>query len=144
MKNFVVCLVLLASLFTTYSCSKKSLPPVNYPFTIIEDDLDAAKQSAQTNNKNIFLMVHADWCSNCQTFKTTVLQSQTVKTKLSAGIVTSLIDGDKTYGKPIANTYNVNSFPTFIILDNKGVELARKKGLMNEADFLNWINSYLK
>jgi thioredoxin-related protein len=144
MKKILVLNLILLCILCINSCTKKSYPKVAYPFGIIEDNLDSAKAAANTTNKNIFLMVHADWCINCQTFKTTVLQSTSIKNLLSTGIITSLIDGDKTYGKPIATSYTVKAYPTFLILNKSGTELARKVGLLTEAEFTSWVTPFLK
>jgi thioredoxin 1 len=144
MKNLLLFSLLLLSSLMYTGCSKKPYPAVSYPFGIIQDNLDSAKAAAVTQDKNIFLMVHADWCSVCNTFKTSVLQSADIKTTLTNTIVTSLIDGDKPYGKPIADKYGVNSFPTFLILDKTGVVLATKKGNITESVFKEWVKPYLK
>ncbi len=136
-------IILITCSITTNSCKKVS-PPASYPFAIVFDNLDSTKQLANARNKNIFLMVHADWCSVCNTFKSTVLQSTAVKNLLADSIVTALIDGDKTYGKPIANNYGVQGFPTFLILDKNGVLLQKKSGGISETEFSTWIKAYLK
>jgi thiol:disulfide interchange protein len=143
-KKLIVASSILVCLFALGNCGKKSLTAPTYSFSIIQDNLDSSKTVATAQNKNIFLMVHADWCSVCQTFKTTVLQSAEIKNTLSNGIVTSLIDGDKTYGKPIATQYNVGAFPTYLILDKNGVELKRRSGTVDEATFKAWVTPYLK
>jgi thioredoxin-related protein len=144
MKN-VLLFSLLALTNTLFNgCSKKPFPAVSYPFTIFQEDLAGAKTAASAQDKNIFLMIHADWCEVCNTFKTNVLQSTDIKNTLSNGIITSLIDGDKTYGKPIADTYKVTGFPTFLVLDKNGNVIIRKTGGMNESTFKAWVMPYLK
>jgi thioredoxin-related protein len=144
MKNLILSGIVILMMLVVSSCGKKAYPPVQYPFSIIEENLDSAKNLANSKNMNVFLMVHADWCTQCNIFKTTVLQSEDIKNTLANGIVTSLVDGDKDYGKPIASQYAVTGFPTFIILDKNGVVLQRKTGGMAEADFKKWVTPYLK
>lgn len=134
----VFCLVLF---FT--NCNKVK-EPTSYPFAIIHDNLDSSKNTAVARDQNIFLMVHADWCSICNNFKATVLQSTAVKDQLANSITTSLIDGDKTYGKPIATQYGVAGFPTLFILDKNGAVLAKNIGALDEAAFLAWVKPFLK
>jgi thioredoxin-related protein len=144
MKKLLSFLGVTVFLVIGFSNCKKSFPEVVYPFTIISDNMDSSKATAAQRNSNIFLMIHADWCSICNIFKTTVLQSDDIKNTLANGIVTSLVDGDKTYGKPIASQYNISGFPTFLILDKNGVELSRRKGVLTEDAFKTWVTPFLK
>ncbi len=143
MKNILILVIALLCVSTFSNC-KKPYPEVQYPFSIIQENLDSAKNQAASKNMNVFLMVHADWCSICNTFKTTVLQSEDIKNTLANGIVTAMVDGDKTPGKPVADKYNVTGFPTLLILDKNGTVLQRKTGGMLEADFKKWVTPYLK
>jgi thioredoxin 1 len=125
-------------------CNPKVNPPAGYPFYVIQDNYDTTKVIAKQQNKNIFLMVHADWCSICNQFKSSVLNDNEVKNVLENKIITSLIDGDKTYGKPYATQFGVVGFPTMFVLDADGNVLVKRKGGMDKATFLAWINNYLK
>jgi thioredoxin 1 len=142
MKKVLAASIFIISLLTM--CKLKVNPPAGYPFYVIEDNYDTTKIIANQQNKNIFLMVHADWCSVCNQFKSSVLNDTDVKSKLENKIITSLIDGDKAYGKPYASQYGVVGFPTMFILDASGNVLVKRKGGMDKATFLAWVNNYLK
>jgi thioredoxin-related protein len=144
MKKIIGLLIISISIITFINCGKKTFPAVNFPFYIVQENFDTTKTIATNQDKNIFLMFHADWCSICNTFKTSVLTSIDIKNTLQNKIITSLIDGDKTYGKPYATQFGITGYPTFLVLDKSGMELSRRVGGMDEATFKAWITPYLK
>ena len=141
--KLVVASLLILSIL---GCSKKVKEPNpgDYKVTIHMDNWNQMSTDAITKDQNMFLMLHASWCSICNTFKNEILTEESVATIVNNKIVVGLIDGDKDYGKPYMSQYNASGFPTFLILDKNGTELARKSGAFSKSDFLNWINPYLK
>ncbi len=141
--KFIVIFLMLACIF---GCSKKVKEPNpgDYKVVIQYDNWNQMKADAGIKDQNMFLMLHASWCSICNTFKNDVLTEEEVGTILNNKIVIGLIDGDKDYGKPYMTQFNAGGFPTFLILDKNGNELAKKSGAFSKPDFLSWINPYLK
>jgi thioredoxin-related protein len=130
-----------------FTACKKKVPvtPLDeYKVTVIHEDFDGALNLASTNDKNMCLMLHADWCTICKTFIRDVLTEEEVEQAIKSKIVFALIDGDKDYGKTYFNQYNAHGFPTFLILDKHGVEIARNGGGLSKSEFLTWVNAYLK
>jgi thioredoxin-related protein len=146
MKNVASIFTMIAFIFLLSSCKKKVAvtPLSDYKVTVIDENWDQTLLKAQTKDKNICLMFHASWCNICKTFIADVLTNTNVANTINNKIIVGLIDGDKTYGKPYFNQFNGDSFPTFLILDKNGQEISRRKGGMNNTEFLNWINTYLK
>ena len=138
----IVFAILLA--FTAFSCSKKNkeIPHDQYKVTVIHDNWASTLSNANSNNKNIVLMIHASWCSICNTFINTVLTDESVEAEIGNKIIVSLIDGDKDYGKTYYNQFNATGFPTFIITDKDGIEKARRSGKMTKEEFISWITPY--
>jgi thioredoxin-related protein len=137
-------LFLFSIIFLATACAKKVPEPKTYPFYIVQDNFDTTKSLALAQQKNIFLMIHADWCSVCNTFKTDVLNDASIKTFMENKIVASMIDGDKTYGKTYYDLFSVSAFPTMLVLDATGKELLRKRGTFTKEEFKVWLTPYLK
>ncbi|MEZ5046940.1 MAG: thioredoxin family protein [Chitinophagaceae bacterium] len=138
-------LVLIATIFIAFtSCQKKVKEPSlsDYKVSIIHEDWNAALLKATSNQKNVCVIFHASWCNICNTFLSTVLTDANVESEINSQLIISLIDGDKDYGKPYFNEYGGQSFPTFIIINNQGVELAKRSGGMSKTEFLTWIKPY--
>jgi thioredoxin-related protein len=110
--------------------------------TVIHDNWANTLSTAKSNGKNIVLMIHASWCSICNTFINTVLTDESVETEIGNKIIVSLIDGDKEYGITYYNQFNATGFPTFIIADNDGVVKAKRTGKMTKEEFISWISPY--
>lgn len=142
----IILITIIACSFFLISCSKKvkETPLDQYKVSVIHDNWDSTKSLANSNNKNICLMIHASWCSICNTFKSEVLTDQSVENELANNIIMSLIDGDKDYGKPIYNQYGASGFPTFVITDANGNMLTKRSGKINKEEFINWIKPYYK
>jgi len=128
MKPILILTLITCSIISTTSCSKKvkETPLDQYKVTVVHDNWDSTKSLANSNNKNICLMIHASWCSICNTFKSDVLTDQSVENEIASNIILSLIDGDKEYGKPIYIQYGATGFPTFVITDANGNMLAKR------------------
>jgi thioredoxin 1 len=137
-------LFLFSIIFLATSSAKKVPAPKSYPFSIVQDDFETTKSLAATQQKNIFLLIPADWCSVCNTCKTDVLNDASIKTFMENKIVASMIDGDKTYGKTYYDLFSVSAFPTMLVLDATGKELLRRRGGISKEEFKVWLGPYLK
>lgn len=138
-------IVMSMAFLSLISCNKvKTTPKENYMVSVIHEDYNASLQKAQADNKNVCIMLHADWCSICKTFIADVLTDEGVAQAINGKILFALIDGDKTYGKTYYDLYKASSFPTFVITDKQGVEITKRSGKMDKTEFQNWITNYLK
>lgn len=115
-------------------------------------DYDAALKQAAAEKRMVLLdFTGSDWCPPCKMMTKEVL---TNKEFLSfAGQNLELVELDFTpYGqaKPsafkkqheeLAEKYGVEAFPTFVLLDASGKEVARKVGFVpgGPAAFIKWI-----
>jgi thioredoxin-related protein len=143
MKGF---LIVLLTTFSLISCTKKvkEIPHDQYKVEVIHDNWDSTLSAANTQDKNIVLMIHASWCSICNTFINTVLTDESVETEIGNKIIVSLIDGDKEYGKPYYTQFGASGFPTFVITDKAGNQIAKRSGQLSKEEFLSWISPHYK
>jgi thioredoxin-related protein len=141
--KFLVAFLLIISVI---ACGKKVKEPSleENKVSIHLNNWNQMSVDATAKDQNMFLMLHDSWCNICNTFKNDILTEESVGNMVNNKIVVGLIDGDKDYGKLYMNRYNANGFPSFLILDKNGNELARKSGGLGKSDFFNWINPFLK
>jgi len=124
---WVILLVLLALLY--FNSNRTASVASAVPW---EKNLQPALAKARQSQRPILLKFHATWCPPCQAMEREVYTRKDVADALSNWIAVS-IDGDQ--GPQIMNHYNVEAFPTLVMLDATGKELFRYEGYM-EADQL--------
>jgi thiol:disulfide interchange protein len=92
-----------------------------HPF--IED----AVQAAAAGNLPLVVEFHARWCEPCKEFERTVLPDPRVRKALHTVFFISY-DGDSSVGKDAMARCDVNSFPTFVVIDGRGSVRMKKVG----------------
>ncbi len=101
-----------------------------------ESDLENVIQRAKNENKPIFYMVYANWCPHCKNIKATTLKDPEVISFMNQNYVFAGLDFEKPGSASFKNKYNIKIFPTFLVLDNNGIELARFTGELKKEKFL--------
>jgi thiol-disulfide isomerase/thioredoxin len=69
------------------------------------------------------VMVHANWCGYCQQVK-----PESIRVARRTGRLL-LVDGDTPFGSTIMKSYKIESFPTFIRFDEKGMKSSMQVGV---------------
>jgi thioredoxin-related protein len=102
-----------------------------------ESGLEAVMQRAKTEKKPIFYMAYADWCPHCKNIKATTLKDAEVISFMNANYVFAGLNFEKSGSENFKTKYNVKTFPTFLVLDENGQELARFNGELKKDKFLS-------
>ena len=77
------------------------------------------------------LKFSAEWCGPCK------MLSSTIEKYYKGDTVIEEVDIDE--NRELATEYGIRGVPTLILLDDNGVELRRKSGMMMINDFENFI-----
>lgn len=101
-----------------------------------ESALEAVIQRTKTENKPVFYMVYANWCPHCKNIKATTLKDPEVIAFMNSNYVFAGLDFEKPGSESFKSKYNINTFPTFLVLDANGIELARFTGELKKEKFL--------
>lgn len=88
-------------------------------------DFEAVVKEAAAAGKPYFVKFETDWCGPCKDMTRYVFTAKDVA-DAADGIACVLVDGDKR--KDLVEKFGVAGYPTGILLDSKGAELARFSG----------------
>ena len=112
-----------------------------------EHDYHAALKRAKAENKVIFMDLWTEWCGPCQYLQKNVFPSAEGQAALAKVVPYSALvqkrDGTPVpEGTKLADQFQLNAFPTLVILDSNGKELRRQVGTFRTgADFAAWLNA---
>ena len=102
-----------------------------------ESGLESVMQRAKVEKKPLFYMVYADWCPHCKNIKATTLKDSEVISFMNTNYVFAGLNFEKPGSDDFKTKYNVKTFPTFLVLDENGQELARFTGELKKDKFLS-------
>jgi len=115
-------------------------------------NLPDALAQAKTENKLVLIdFTGSDWCSPCKLLHDKVLVQKPFLDHAVQNLVLVMLDFPRKKPQPpelanankdLAKQFNVKGFPTLILLDGDGKELAREVGLAHEspAELIAWLN----
>lgn len=111
-----------------------------------EHNLDAALKRAKAENRQVFLDIWAEWCGPCQHLKKNVFPTPEAMAGLQNFVPASVMTQSKSDylpgGKATEDKYQVQGFPTLIILAPDGKELRRHVGAFRSgADLAKWLSA---
>jgi thiol:disulfide interchange protein len=108
-----------------------------------ETSLEAAQKRASAEHKLIFLDVSTGWCDWCKKLQLDTFPSSQARAALAKVVPLSIETQDAksrpTAGNYIEKRFHVEGFPTLLILDADGREVARQPGFMAPRQFAAWI-----
>lgn len=139
--------LLLAILLGTLPLQASEIWSTNY---------NESLQKAASQNRMVLLeFTGSDWCPPCKKQAKDVFEKPSFEEFAKDNLVPVKLDfprrseqsaETKAANQALAQKYNIDGFPTLILLDSKGTELAREVGYGGggvEA-FIAWVNKYKK
>lgn len=112
-----------------------------------EHDYQSALKRAKAEKKVIFMDLWTEWCGPCQHLQKNVFPSAEGTAALAHVIpFSSLVqkrDGTPVAeGTKLAEKFQLNAYPTMVILDADGKELRRQVGAFRTGgEFATWLNA---
>lgn len=118
-------------------------------------DLPAAEAQAKAENKVVLLdFVGSDWCPDCQAFMKDVLSSQKFQEYAARNVVVVELDFPdrkvnkakqsdalKKANEALKERYDIEAWPTFIVLDKNGKQIGSDTGYDGKGpdNFITWL-----
>lgn len=113
-----------------------------------ETSLPAAQKRARAEHKQIFLDVYTGWCYWCKKLEKDTFPSAEGKAALARMVPLRIETQDEKYqptkDNAIEKQYQVEGYPTMLILNADGKELAREPGFLPPAQFAAWLSANAK
>lgn len=112
-----------------------------------EHDYQAALKRAKAEKKVIFMDLWTEWCGPClhlqkNVFPTAEGQAALAKVVPFSALVQKRDRTPMPEGTRLAEQFNLEAFPTMVILDANGKELRRQVGAFRTgAEFAAWLGS---
>ena len=134
------------------ACSKSEAPPVSPPVAqpvaaasapadapgiawreaSNDAEVDAAFALARTSDKPVFMYWGASWCPPCNQLKATLFNRQEFIERTRAYVAVA-VDGDRSGAQKVGARFQVRGYPTMVLFDPQGQELARLPGEVDAA-----------
>lgn len=109
--------------------AEEKLPPAFSALTF-----EAACQQAAAGHKIVFIDFYTTWCAPCKMLDETTWQDAAVIALLREKSVALKIDAEKE--KALTRRYQLNAYPTLLLLKPDGTELDRIVGYRESAKFI--------
>ena len=112
------------------------------------DFADGLKQ-AKSARKLIVADFYATWCGPCKMMEKRTFRDPRVLTRLH-DVVPVRVDAEESAdrgglrGDKLALRYGIEIYPTLVVVDGNGHEIARNSGFMNAEQFLEWIDTVIE
>lgn len=106
--------LLLLVLMNTFGYAQVNFSELSYA--------DALK-TAQAEDKMVFLDFRADWCKPCIEMERTTFQDENLGLYMRSNFISLKIDVDQFTGMDLREKFNVNQYPTMLIIDPRNEEV---------------------
>lgn len=103
---------------------------------------DEALAAAKQENKLVFVDFFTTWCGPCKMMSNKVFPQKEVGDFMNAKFIPVKLDAEKE-GLELSRKYGVKAYPTYVLIDAGGKEVAKFSGYMDGPKFIEKVNAVL-
>jgi thioredoxin 1 len=104
---------------------------------------EKAKEKALKENKLIFIDVYATWCGPCKMLDKNVFSNKSLGETINSNFVALKIDGDKDENVMTMIEFDIEAFPTLILIDPKTNRQIKLVGYIETEDLTEEVNYFI-
>ncbi len=110
-----------------------------------KDSFKKTLRKSKKTGKPIFIDFYTAWCAPCLAFTKNVLTDEQVGIYMNKAFLNLKYDAEKGEGIQIAKKYNIQSYPTLLIVDSEGtvIEWINQKKLPTKDDMVDISKKYI-
>ncbi len=109
-----------------------------------EGEYADALKHAKELHKPVFIDFYADWCTPCKQMEKYAFNDEEVYTHINNNFVAVKVNVEYFTGMDIADQFHIKTYPTIIILDQRGREKGRVTGYQTTKELLQFITPFHK
>lgn len=104
----------------------------------LESNWALAKAEAKKQNKLIFLDAYTTWCGPCKMLQRNTFPDKAAGEFFNKNFINVALDMESGDGLAVAETYQVNAYPTLIITDADGNLVTLTKGYIDAKQLIEF------
>jgi thioredoxin-related protein len=116
---------------------------IEYDGGFVRLTFEQAVQLSKDNNLPLLVYVATQWCGPCKELESKVFTSLFFQ-QFAKTLVSIKIDALSETGKPVAELYNVHSYPTMVVCRPGGEEIERFFGYSPTEEFVATVKDYVQ
>lgn len=120
------------------------LSPVSAQIHFRDVTFAEALQAAKTENKMVFMDCYTSWCGPCKLLSSRVFTQEKAGDYFNTRFVPIKVDMEKGEGIDLRKRYDVNAYPTMLILDAEGKLLCRHAGYLEVDELIAFAENGVK
>lgn len=113
------------------SPAKENLRAKSKPIIFIENAFSTGLKKAKAEHKYIFVDAYATWCGPCKQLKKTTFVDDQASDFFNKTFVNVSVDMEKGEGTELASKWEIQEYPTLLILDYNGNVVLRSTGYLD-------------
>jgi thiol-disulfide isomerase/thioredoxin len=128
--------IILIIIFLTSILSFTSLMGQNKEIEFSSNTWEYVLAEAKVQNKLIFIDAYTTWCGPCKWAAKYLFTNKEVANYYNENFINVSMDMEKGAGIAFAKKFQINSYPTFLIIDSKQEIVSRTEGVDETKKFL--------
>ena len=106
-----------------------------------ESNFEEILAKAKKSSKPIFMDCYTAWCGPCKYMANTIFVKKEAGDFFNKNFINVKVDMEKGEGIELQKRYKVSVFPTFLVLDENGVEMGRVVGAADILPFIEKVKA---